>query len=211
MNSSNVENLLKQANEKHSPPDVTSSVSNAERFYRTTEEAETAFQKFKEKLFLVEYWNKASEIASFAHYDENGKEQRPQKPFAVGSMIKITLPASGKDDWVKVLEINDAAPAEIIITLQPSFDPTIADAEGDKHTSHFFVQTSTNNFCLQRADEKLNFYVIGIGEQTNTEDSGGVLETIRNVATSNVGYFFGIQKTQWQTFCENFIETGEQS
>ena len=210
MISSNVENLLKQANEKHSPPDVTSSVSNAERVYQTTEEAETAFQKFKEKLFLVEHWNKASVIASFAHYDENGNEQ-PQKPFAVGSMVKITLPGSGKDDWVKILEINDALPTEIVIRLQPSFDPTIADAEEDKHTSHFFVHTSTNNFCLQRVDKTLNFYVIGIGEQTNTEDSSGVLETIRNVATSNVGYFFGIQKTQWQTFCENFIEADEQS
>jgi hypothetical protein len=202
---SKIENLLKQAAETHSPPNVTSSVTNASRVYPTIEEAESAFQNFKANLFLVEYWNKASEIASFAHYDQNGSEQPPHKPFVIGSMIKITLPGSGKDDWVKVLEISDMTPMEIVVTVQPSFDPTIADAQ-DKHTSHFFVDSSTNNFCLQRTDKKLSFYVIGIGEQTNTEDSAGVLETIRNVATSNVGYFLGIQKTQWQTFCENFIK-----
>lgn len=197
---SKIENLLKKAAETHSPPVETSSVSNASRVYPTDNEAANAFNNFKGNLFHVEYWNKASDFSSFAHYDENGGEIS-QKPFSVGSMIKISLPGSGKDDWVKIKEIYDGN-EEIIITLQPSFDPTAED----KHTSHFFISDSTNNFCLQKSDRKLNFYVIGLNEKTNTEDTEGIIETARNFMTSNVGYFFGIQKAQWKTFCENFLK-----
>ncbi len=204
---SKIESLLKQAAaEADSSATETSSVTSATRHFPAKDEAEKAFRMLRDKLFSVEFWNDKSEISSFAHYDRDGNAL-PQKPVAVGSMIKVSLPASGKDDWVKISEIDDSS-EEIVLTLQPSFDPT--DAEEKKSTSHFFVDTSTNNFCLQRHDTKINFYVIGVGERTNTEETDGLLETIRNVAASNLGCLLGIQKSQWMTFCKNFLEFEKQ-
>jgi hypothetical protein len=45
-----------------------------------------------------------------------------------------------------------------------------------------------------------------LNEKTNADETEGVIETARNFATANLGRYLGIQKTQWKTFCENFIE-----
>lgn len=199
-----IQTLLERAarqSDSATPDD--SSIAQATRSFSTAKEAEKAFSFLRKKLFHIGHWNDYSEISSFALFGNKGDSQ-PDKLAAVGDFIKVTLPGSGKDDWIKVTEI-DELPNEIVLTVQPSHDPT--DEANKQTTSHFFVSHSTNNFCLQRDDARMNFYVIGLNEKTNTEDTSGVLETIRNVATANIGCFLGIQKTQWETFCRNFLES----
>ncbi len=197
--SGKIENLLKRAS-KSSVAD--NSVTSSMRVLTTENEAESVFNRLKEKLFSIEKWNIESEITSFNLYSSNGAAQ-PNKTAVVGDFIKTVLPGSGKSDWVEIAKITDL-PDEIILTVQPSRDPT--DKGGEATVSHFFAADSTNNFCLQKNGLKINFYVIGLNEKSNTEDTGGIVETVRNFATANIGYFFGIQKVQWQTFCDNFIE-----
>jgi hypothetical protein len=48
-------------------------------------------------------------------------------------------------------------------------------------------------------------YVIGLNEITNTEKTGGLLESARNLATANLGHYLGVQKAAWTKFCENFL------
>ena len=198
-----IQNLLEQAaRQNNSPTAEDSSVAQATRVFPTETEAEKAFSILRKRLFRIKRWNLESEISSFHLFDENGKSQ-PEKTAVVGDFIKIGLPGSGKDDWVRIVEIQDSAD-ETVLTIQPSPDPT--DKENKKTTSHFFTAESTNNFCLQKNDLKISFYVIGLNEKTNTEETSGVLETVRNVAAANLGSILGIQKAQWETFCENFIE-----
>jgi hypothetical protein len=198
-----IQKLLEQAaRQKDSTPQY-SSVSGAERIFSNKAEAEELFSYLREKLFRIERWNDESVISSFALVDKNGTLAPPEKLAEVGDFIKITLPASGKDDWVKIIDIH-VSPDEVVLTVQPSHNPT--DKENEKTTSHFFTDDSTNNFCLQITDKKLSFYVIGLNEKTNTEETGGIIETARNVATANLGRYLGIQKTQWKSFCENFLE-----
>lgn len=203
MTNSRIQNLLEQA-ARHSdlPTSKSSSVAQATRIFPDASNAVKAFEFLHKELYLIENWNEWSEISSFELFDENGCA-KPGESAAVGDYIKIILPGSGKDDWVKVIEITETAD-EIVLTVQPSCDPT--DEENKSSTSHFFTDASTNNFCLQRKDAKLNFYIIGLNEQTNTKATSGILETARNLATANVGSFLGIQKTQWETFCRNFLE-----
>ena len=199
-----IQNLLAQAARlADSSVSKLSSVTNTTRIFQTEAEAKAAFGQLREKLLRVGEWNDESSISSFALYDERGNEQ-PEKSAAIGDFIKITLPLSGKDDWVKITEIHNL-PDEIVLTVQPSPNPT--DKADETTIAHFFTDESTNNFCLQKKEAKLNFYVIGLNEKTNTEETSGVLETIRNVATSNLGCFLGIQKAQWKTFGENFLES----
>lgn len=202
-----IQNLLQQAaRQTESPTPEASSVASATRNFSSEAEAEQAFSHLREQLFRIEGWNKESEISSFALFDQNGNSQS-EKLAAVGDFIKITLPGSGKDDWVKIIEIHETAD-EIVLSVQPSENPT--DKGSEQTTSHFFTADSTNNFCLQRINTKLNFYVVGLNEKSNTEETGGVLETVRNVAAANAGHYLGIQKAQWKTFCENFIAAEKQ-
>jgi hypothetical protein len=198
-----IQNLLEQAaRQRESSQPLESSVASATRVFSDVTEAENVFFNLRKRLLRVELWNRASEISSFHLFDRNGNAA-PEKTAAEGDFIKIILPGSGKDDWVKITEIHDSAD-EIVLTVQPSPDPTAK--ETDETTSHFFTSDSTNNFCLQKNDAKINFYVIGLSERTNTEDTSGIIESARNFATANAGSLLGIQKFQWETFCENFLE-----
>ena len=200
---SKIQNLLEQAAaQAESSTAEVSSVSSATRNCSTRTEAESVFQRLIQKLFQIEQWNSESDLSSFALFDENGCA-KTEKIAVVRDFVRITLPGSGKDDWVKIVEIFEAAD-EIVLTVQPSHNPT--DEENESTTSHFFTADSTNNFCLQKNGLKLNFYVIGLGEKSNTEDTSGIIETVRNFATANIGHFLGVQKAQWQHFCDNFVE-----
>ena len=164
-----IENLLRLANKSDAP---NSSVANSMRVLATEIEAESVFSRLKENLLSVEYWNVKSAIMSFTLYNSKGAAQS-HKIAAVGDYIEISTPGSGKADWVRISEITDA-PDETVLTVQPSRDPT--DKSGAATVSHFFAADSTNNFCLQKKGSKINFYVIGLDEQTNTEDTGGIVE-----------------------------------
>ena len=202
--SSRIQDLLEAA-ERQAERDAPekSSVSHAARKFANPSDAEKNFNRLKEKLFRIESWNNESLATSFELFDGDGNTRRDQSA-KVGDFMKTTLPGSGKDDWVKIIDIHEA-PEEIVLTVKPSFDPT--EKKADKTvTSHFFTDESTNNFCLQKAGPSLNFYVVGLSEKTNTEETQNFLETARNAATANLGRYLGIQKAQWKTFCENFLE-----
>jgi len=195
--------LLQQAerqNDSSTPED--SSVTVATRVFPSVEAAEKAFSRFHKKLLQIERWNAHSEISSFELFDKSGGAQN-EKIARVGDYIKVTLPGSGKDDWVKITEI-DESPDEIILIVKPSHDPT--SAENAETTSHFFTAAATNNLCLQKENSTINFYTVGLNEKANTTETGGILETVRNYATANLGCFLGIQKAHWKTFCDNFLE-----
>lgn len=194
--------LEKAARQNETETPEASSVASASRVCPEESKAEELFLRFGQKLFRINRWNSDSAISSFELFDERGDSQR-EKRAALGDFIKITLPGSGKSDWVKIVEI-DEMPTEIILSVRPSYDPT--DKTRGKTVSHFFAEAATNNFCLQRTNKKLNFYVIGLNEKTNTDETEGVIETARNLATANLGRYLGIQKTQWKIFCENFLE-----
>lgn len=200
---SRIEKLITQAK---SDTEEKTSISCDGREFADAETAAKNFRLLREKLFRIERWNDESGASSFTLFNEKG-ELTPTKNAAVGNFIRIKLPATGKYDWVKIIDVFESS-NEIILTVQPTFDPT--DQTPDKSvTSHFFTDESTNNFCLQHDDTKINMYVIGLNEVTNTEKSKNLLESARNLATANVGHFLGFQKAEWTTFCRNFLENRE--
>lgn len=180
-----------------------SSLAYAAREFESRDEAEKTFERLKQKLFRIEKWNSESGMSSYEHFDQNGKPQH-DKNAIVGDFIKITLPGTGKSDWVRVIDISEVPAEEIVLTVQPAPDPT--DKNGEETTSHFFTDEATNNFCLEKKQSGLNFYVIGLGEKANTGDTENFLESVRNFATANLGHYLGVQKGEWTTFCENFLE-----
>ncbi|HEX8737716.1 MAG TPA: hypothetical protein VF721_20455 [Pyrinomonadaceae bacterium] len=195
-----IQNLLKEA---ETSQDGKSSVASAEREFKSPEEASEAFDSLRKKLYDINRWEADSGVSAFQLFDENGKgleTRQAQK----GNFVRISLPGSGKYDWVRIVDIHDTSD-EVVISVQPARDPTEKESEKET-TSHFFTSDSRNNFCLQRQDAALAFYVIGLHEKPNVSESGGIIETVRNVAAANFGWL-GFQKIEWKTFCENFLES----
>ncbi|MEJ7700568.1 MAG: hypothetical protein WKF71_13095 [Pyrinomonadaceae bacterium] len=205
--SNKMQNLLKQAEQqaKSSDPEE-SSVTCSNRTFSNDSEAEDFFAKLKEKLLCIKEWNAESVLTSYELFDASGTVCQ-RKTAAIGDFIRLSLHGSGKYDWVKIIAVDDA-PDEIVLSVKPSFNPTEKQPKNDV-TSHFFTSEATNNFCVRRKENIINFCVIGLNEQTNTEETKNFVETARNFATANIGSYFGIQKAEWKIFCENFLETRE--
>lgn len=195
-----IENLISQVK---ADTEEKTSIASANRAFETDADAENAFQRFSEKLERIDQWNQFSGASSFGLFDGNGNKM-PDRSATVGDFVCIKLPATGKTDWVKIIDIYERE-REKILTVQPTFDPT--DESNDKTvTSHFFTSDSTNNFCLQLTGNEVKMYVIGLNEISNTSATNNIIESARNLATANLGHFLGIQKAEWTTFCSNFLE-----
>ena len=198
--SGKIQNLLHQASQEPN----TSSVSSAKRHFTDEEQARSVFLEVKEKLLKLDNWNENSGLSSFEIFDENGhvKADRTIRP---GVFERISLTGTGKYDWVRVIDIYEDE-NELVITVKPTYDPT-EDNLDKKTVSHFFSDEATNNFCLQKDDKSVTMYVIGISEKQNAGETDNVVETVRNVAVANLGSYLGIQKSEWTTFCTNFLSS----
>jgi hypothetical protein len=205
MQLSTIENLLKAAN---SSSEGDTSVNLAKRVFLNEAECSAFFEITKTRLFNIEEWNRNSSPTGYALFDESGNEVNAE-PIAVGRFIRISLYGTGKYDWVRVVSITDDHPSETIVTVKPTYDPTAAPPDTSS-ISHFFGPEATNNFCLQRIEKTVAFYVIGLNEHQNTRFTDSLIESVRNAAVANVGYYSGLQKSVWKEFCTNFLSTGEE-
>ena len=165
--------------------------------------ARTAFDQVKRRLKDVNEWNSRSGFSTYELFDESG---RPLSSDTMqnGQFMKITLTGSGKSDWVRVERIYETK-GEIVITVKPTYDPT-ASPQQTGEISHFFVADARNNFCAVRADRKVSVYVVGLNERLNSGHTSGLIETARNAAVANLGYYLGIQKAEWNKFCSSMLE-----
>ncbi len=208
MSSSILQTLLDKADAiAKSSGDEMSSVASAERRFPSESETAQAFAGLRQKIFQINRWNSHSILTSFEIFDETGNAGKREKA-AIGDFIRVSMTGTGKSDWVKITRIDEIdSPEEIVLTVQPTFDPT-ADAPDKTVTSHFFKSKSSNNFCLQKKGETISFYVVGLNEESNTGNTKNIIETARNVAAANLGHYLGIQKAEWTAFCKNFLEKG---
>ena len=178
------------------------SVTSARRPFPNPADADRFFDELKKEFFRVRDWNGKAALTSFELFDEKGN-LADRQTVVVGDYIRLTMTGSGKYDWVRIIEIFDEA-GEAIVTIKPSHDPTDKDPDKDA-TSHFFTGDATNNFCLEKNDAVVSFYVIGLSEKTNTDETESLVEKARNVAVANIASYLGIQKGEWKTFCKKFL------
>ena len=203
--SSHIEELLRAANSTDEP---VTSVNSARRTFADEGEAREFFLDVCRRLLDIREWDASSSPSSYALFDERG-EQVEAKPVNVDDFIRITIHASGKYDWVRVVKIVQE-PDEMVITVAPTYDPTASPIEKDV-ISHFFHSEARNNFCVQLDGAVVSVYVIGLNERQNVRETGGILETVRNSATANFGYYSGVQKGTWIEFCKNFLKSDQET
>ena len=202
--SSKIEKLLEAAN---SSDDGDTSVNIAKRIFVDQTECLTFFEQTRSNLIDIDEWNRNSSATGYKLFDEEGHDI-DSAPIAVGRFIRIGLYGSGKYDWVRVIAMFDD-PDEFILKVKPSHDPT-HDPIDTSSISHFFGPEAENNFCVQRNEKTVAFYVIGLNEKQNTKFTDSLIESARNAAVANIGYYSGLQKTVWKQFASNFLGTEEE-
>lgn len=201
---SKIERLLQAAN---SSREGDTSLNLAKRVFLDQADCDRFFESVCSNLFRIDEWNKNSSAADYRFFDESGRP-RDDRPIEIGGFIRIGLYGGGKYDWVRVISITKETD-ELVMTVKPSFDPTQQPQEPNR-TSHFFDPEATNNFCVQRHGKAVAFYVIGLNEHQNSKFTEGLIESARNVAVANVGYYTGLQKAVWKQFSANFLKTDEE-
>ena len=179
------------------------SITSASSELGSKKTAEKFFEGLKQRIRDLNEWNRRSSLSAYEAFDEDGKAAG-QQVIEEGKFIRITITGTGKSDWVSVERIYEA-PDELIITVKPSFDPTESPQKKGE-ISHFFGAAARNNFCVVREDKTVGVYVIGVNEKLNTDRTSGVIESARNTAVANLGYYLGIQKAIWKNFCESFLK-----
>lgn len=203
MGHSEIEGLLEAAN---SATGQDTSVSSAKRLFPSENEALEFYRSVRGSLFRISEWIKNSTATTYDLFDESGLPS-PSDEISVGKFIRIELRGSGKYDWVRVQRVVDE-PDEVVLTVKPSRDPT--DPDRSDSISHFFGPEAENNFCVQLNEMSVAFYVIGLNEKQNTKFTDGIVESTRNIAIANVGYYSGLQNAVWKDFATNFLSTDEE-
>lgn len=204
MSGGTIESLLKAAN---SAPGNDASVNVATRRFADEEEASVFFREASSRLLRIEDWRKRSSLTTYDLFNDAG-ETVNEEPIGAGKYIRISLHGGGKYDWVRVMSVTDD-PDEFVVTVKTSHDPT-ENPPDPNVISHFFGPEASNNFCFQRNDKAVAFYVIGLNERTNTGFADSLIESARNAAIANVGYYTGIQDKVWKEFASNFLKTDEE-
>ena len=203
MGKSRIEALLEAANS--STGDDTS-VNAAKRSFVSTADAEEFFRAVRDSLFRISEWRKNSNATSYELFEASGARSISDE-IQPGKFIRIELPGSGKYDWVRVTDVVDET-GEVVLRVKPSPDPT--EPGRSDSISHFFAAEAENNFCVQLNDKTVAFYVIGLNEKQNTRATDSFVESARNAAIANFGYYSGLQKAVWKDFATNFLRSDQE-
>jgi hypothetical protein len=204
MQTGTIQKLLEAAN---SSTEGDTSLNLAKRVFVDQSECERFFETTCSKVRNINEWSRNSSPTDYELFDESG-EVANAEPISEGMFIRINLYGAGKYDWVRVMSITEA-PDEFVMTVKPAYDPTERPVNVDS-ISHFFGPEATNNFCVQRIDKTVAMYVIGLNEHQNTKFTDGLIESARNSAVANIGYYTGLQKGVWKEFCTNFLSKAEE-
>ncbi|GAB3892687.1 hypothetical protein GCM10028803_05770 [Larkinella knui] len=162
--------------------------------------AQRAFDRAKEKLFAVDRWSDLSSLtADFHLYDQAGNRKTTGSP-VVGDYIKVDLPGPAPENWVKVIHIIDEE-TRAGFTARPCADPNDKAAE----TEHFFSDTSTSTFHVEREGLTITACQIGKNERVNNEDAESGNRGAVNTVIAGAGWLF-YQKIQWKTLTAYLVE-----
>lgn len=170
--------------------------------------AKTFFETVKQRLFDVNHWEKIAGMASadFRLCDSDGNEVN--RELQKGDHFKIDIPGPGPDtgdgyDWVKVEAIdaqNQDDEEQISITVRPATNPN----NDNKDVAHFFKDTATSSFVIERKGNKVTASVIGRNEKPNA-DAEKITDKARNTAVAAAA-ITGFSKIQWKGLVDGLIK-----
>jgi hypothetical protein len=197
---------------KHIPPQHTGDRSDIEDHTETStpRQAHSAFVEAARRLLNINEWQDISGplSASFMLTDNKGdKLNRAPKP---GDFIRINIPGPGTTtgegyDWVRVETIDDKPNPDgkeesLVIQVRPVPSPL----SNEKDVAHFFDDTATSTFMIERKDLRVTASVHGRNEQPNT-DVERPTDKVRNTVVASVARA-GVSTRQWTMLTKGIMK-----
>lgn len=169
--------------------------------------ARREFERSKEKLFNINRWTDLEGINStFELFDEQGRKTTAFKP-KIGYFIKIVLPASAIENWVKITDIKEEVDsAEFVV--HPSEQPTPQSEDEAETIKHFFIEEASSTFRVERQGTKLVGYEIGRNEGINNKGKEAGSRALLNTLVAEGGWA-GIQALQWDKLTSYLVHLEE--
>lgn len=164
------------------------------------------FERAKQKLFDINQWSKLEGINStFELYDDRGRRTSANMP-EVGYYIRIILPASPIENWVRISEINiESDMAEFVV--HPSEKPKELTDEQEV-IQHFFIKEASSTFRVQRRGSTLIGYEIGRNEGINNQGEEAGDRALLNTLIAEGGWA-GVQALQWDKITRYYVHLEE--
>lgn len=168
--------------------------------------ATETYLKAKQRLLLVNEWKKVCgpHSADFQLMDQQGHVVSGKA--AVGYYIRVDLPAPKNKtgyDWVVIENIEDkdsptGACSYIAMSVRPTHSPT------NRETSHFYTESATSTFVVERVGMRLTASVYGRNEVPNIKTES-LMDKLRNLLIS-ITTVLGFQKPQWKSFVVGILK-----
>src|SRR5688572_31065879 len=173
------------------------------------DDARKLFFIARNRLLQVNEWDKLAGVASakFILTDSDGNEVH--RTAEKGDYFKIDLPGPGSVegkgfDWVYIEAIEDKSdstgPYESIgMRVRPSGNPK----EKGENVAHFFEDTATSSFVVERHEKEVTAAVFGRNEVPNTSTTK-LTDKIRN-AVVGITAIAGFSNVQWKNLVKGLI------
>jgi hypothetical protein len=195
------------------PPQHEGTKKDIEHTIKAADEndAKTLFMIGRNRLMSVNHWHEYAQpiTATFRLSDEQGKELK--RTAEVGDYFKIDVPAPGPTesngiDWVRIEAIEDRSDPNgndelIAIRVRPAPDPTSANDD----VAHFFKDSATSSFVIERHGRTVSAGVYGRNEKPNTE-TNNIIDKVRNAIVGTTA-ILGFSNVQWKNLAKGLIET----
>jgi hypothetical protein len=195
------------------PPQEEGTKKDIEHTVKTADEndAKSLFMIGRNRLMSINRWHEYAKpvTATFRLSDKDGKEI--DRTAEVGDYLKIDVPAPGPIesngiDWVKIEAIEDKSNPNgrdelIAIRVRPAPDPTSTD----NNIAHFFNDSATSSFVVERHDRTVSAAVYGRNEKPNTH-TDSIIDKVRNAIVGTTA-ILGFSNIQWKNLVKGLIET----
>lgn len=184
---------------------------------KSRNEAVSLFKLARSRLLDIDNWHAFSGnrmvSAVFKHTDENGESvKRLPTP---GDYIRIDLPGPGPSvgdgyDWVRIESIDyapapDQAEEYCTMRVRPATNP----AGNSEDIAHFYTDTATSSFLLQRIDKTVIAEEQGKNEIPNNENNEKLIDKARNTMYAESASR-GMAWPQWKMLMEGILNTDSQ-
>jgi hypothetical protein len=176
----------------------------------TPRQAHSTFVEAARRLLNINEWRDLSGplSASFILTDSKGdKLDRAPKP---GDFIRINIPGPGTAtgegyDWVRVETIDDKTnPDGKEESLVMQVRPVASPVNNEKDVAHFFDDTATSTFMIERKEMVVTASVHGRNEQPN-KDVERPVDKIRNTVVAKVATE-GVSARQWTMLTKGILK-----
>jgi hypothetical protein len=175
----------------------------------TPRQAHSNFVEASRRLLNVSNWHETAGPGSATFQLMDSQERKLDRLAKVGDFIRIDIPGPGSAtgngyDWVRIESIDDnpdpgSDHESLVIRVRPTSNP--GNAEPD--VAHFFRDSATSTFMIERHDLRVTASIHGRNEVPNT-DVERTVDKVRNTVVANAATS-GIAALHWSLLVKGVL------